>query len=247
MKNIVRILPILILLILVIPANAAGNYSSILDPTPFGNTTISWRIVDAPDVPFSFYWAGTEIWLAEPESLMSFTIQEVSNDILGELILGNATLIGNDTDIAKDLTLGIWGITEFHPGLIIEISDSKINELNQTAFASAERVSGNYLNGTIDSSYEEITIFGLPYSCITFTYVQDDSGFGSPQRTYLAYDVNTGVLVQANTTYTFTTPYSLVLELNDVVTPLAIGPMILVGSGFAVIAVILVLRSKMNR
>ena len=247
MNKVTRILPLFTLLLMVVPVTAAGDFSSILNPTPFGNTTVTWRVIDAPEVPFSFYWAGTESWLAEPDSTMSFTILDVGDDISGEMVLGNATIAGNDTDIAKDLTLGVWGITEFHPGLFIEISNSSIIELNQTAYAAAERIFGNYLNGTMDSSYEEITILAMPYDCITFTYVQDDSGFGEPQRTQLAYDLHTGILVRANTTYTFTTPYSFVIELTDVITPLAIGPMILVGVGFAAIAIILVLRNRMKK
>ena len=156
MNDLVKVIPILTLLVLFAPVAASGDYSNILDPTPFGNSTVTWRVIDAPEVPFSFFWAGSENWFAVAESIMSFTILDVGDDILGELTLGNVTLTGNDTDIAKDLTLGVWGNTEFHPGLFIKISISDVVELNHTAYAAAARTLGNYLNGTMVSAFEEV-------------------------------------------------------------------------------------------
>ncbi len=249
MKANLRFLIIIAVLFLMIPSvSAAGNYSDIINPTPFGNTSISWRINDISDDPVDLYWLGAGKALAESETYMTFTILEVGDDILGELSLGNVTIVGNDTDIALDLTLSIWSFSySFLPGLIIEIGEENISNLNQTAYSAAERVAGNYMNGTIVSAFEEVTIVGMTYDCITFTYQQDDVGILEPQSTYLAYDITNGVLVKAETSVTFSTPYLLSLELVDVVTPLAIGPMILVGVGFVIIAVVLVFQSKMRK
>ncbi len=78
-----------------------------------------------------------------------------------------------------------------------------------------------------------------------FDYEQDPSGFGEPQRTYLAYDTLTGVLVRANTSVTFVNEYILVLELQSIITP---GPdMLLIVGGLSVIAIVVIVIVVVKR
>jgi hypothetical protein len=186
------------------------GYAQGLQP----NTTTKWHVKAAPSNVFDMYWTGGGGWIAENDSLMIFTINSLNDDIEGSLTLGNLTVTANNTEIAKDLTLGVWGATEWHPGLYVKVGQSNIDNLNETAYAAAERVQYNYLNGTMTSYYDNITIDGITMECIVFDYEQDSSGFGEPQITHLAYDMETGVLVEARTSYSFGEPYLLELELD---------------------------------
>jgi hypothetical protein len=197
-------------------AGTPSDYHPDLTPRDSVPTKITWNVEEAPEVAFSVWFSGTGNWLASPGSQMAFEVDSLNDDVEGELTLGNITLTANDTDIAKDLTLGVWGLTPWLPGLVVKIGETNMETLNQTAYASAERVLGNYLNGTIESSYEAVLSNGISYDCIVFDYEQDPPGFGEPQRTTLAYDTITGVLVKANTSYSFGIPYSLVLELAEI-------------------------------
>ncbi|MFW9888934.1 MAG: hypothetical protein ACFFER_12170 [Candidatus Thorarchaeota archaeon] len=210
----------LIALLFVTPA--AGNpteYSPDLAPRDSVTTKITWTVIDAPEVAFSLWFSGTGNWVASSGSQMTFEVISLNDDVEGQLNLGNVTLTANDTDIARDLTLGVWGLTPWLPGLVVKIGETNLESLNQTAFASAERVYGNYLNGTMESVHEAVLSNGTSYDCIVFDFEQDPPGFGEPQRTMLAYDTVTGVLVKANTSYAFDTPYSLVLELGEIEVP----------------------------
>jgi len=128
-------------------------------------------------------------------------VTDMQEDIAGELRLGNMTVTTNDTMTAKDLTLGVWGIVEFWPGLFIKIGRNEVQELNDTAYASAEHVAGNYLNGTMLSYYDNLTLDDIEHECIVFEYQQDPTAAGTPQHTTLVYNISTGVLVYANTSY----------------------------------------------
>ncbi|MFX0055252.1 MAG: hypothetical protein ACFFAX_05190 [Promethearchaeota archaeon] len=211
---------VLIVLFFIAPAaGAPTDYSPNLVPRDSVPTRITWNVIEAPEVAFSLWFSGTGNWLAQEGSQMTFNITGINGDVEGQLELGNVTLTANDTDIAKDLTLGVWGLTPWHPGLVVKIGDSNFESLNQTAFAAAERVAGNYLNGTLVSSFEPVESNGVLYDCIVFEYEQDPTGFGEPQMTSLAYDTETGVLVKANTSYSFGTPYTLILELEGIHIP----------------------------
>ncbi len=182
---------------------------------------LEWRVEATPTSAFNLYYTNGGNWLAENGSLMRFSIQSVSDDVVGQLTIGNVSVVANDTEIAKDLTLGVWGTpTEWWPGLIVGVGESNIESLNATAFASAERVSGNFLNGTMTSHYENISVGNVQLECIVFDYEQDPSGFGDPQRTHLAYCLATGVLVEASTSYSFGVPYNLEISLEGSGTPL---------------------------
>jgi hypothetical protein len=237
------------LIVLFFIAPAAGtptDYSPGLIPRDSVPTRITWNVIEAPDVAFSLWFSGTEKWLALSGSQMTFNITGANDDLEGQLELGNVTLKANNTAIAKDLTLGVWGLTPWHPGLVVRIGDSNLESLNQTAFASAERVAGNYLNGAMVSSFETIESNGIQYDCIVFEYEQDPTGFGEPQMTSLAYDTETGVLVKANTSYSFGIPYILILELEGIHIP-SVDPIFLwvgVATAGVVLIVVAVLRSR---
>jgi hypothetical protein len=162
---------------------------------------------------------------------MFFTVDEVTPEVSGNLIIGNASVTANDTMIARDFVLGVWGVTEWWPGLVIPTGASEIEELNETAFASAERVAGNYLNGTMISYYENVSAAGTEYECIVFEYTQDPVSFGEPQVTYLAYSLQSGILVKGNSSVTLTEPYLLDIEYSGyrTWTPYGFGDYLLIG------------------
>ncbi|MHA1906228.1 MAG: hypothetical protein ACW98Y_02960 [Candidatus Thorarchaeota archaeon] len=241
MKKALVIVPVLVALLLTMPVAAAEGYSDALTPGIFGNTTITWEIIDAPEVPFSLFWAGTGNWFAQSNSQLTFTVTDIHEDVEGQLTLGNLTLTANDTDLAQDLTLGVWGLTPFLPGLVIKNGVDDISALIEIAEDSAEHVLGNYLNGTMQIDNDEILVNGITYSCVTFFYEQDPTGFGS-QRTFLAYDNATGVLVQADTTYSFGTPYSLILELSSISSPGGMIPIIALSAVIGIVVLVVVVK-----
>lgn len=218
---------------------AAGNYYPGLIPGN-ENPIIEWRVTDAPETAFSLFFSAQIKWLAEVGSSLTFEITEIGDDVEGIVTLGNATWSGNDTDIAKDLTLGVWGLTPWLPGFVVEIGSENMNSLNETAFAAAQRISGNYMNGTMNSSYEQIVANGVTFDCIVFNYQQDPS-FGEPQKTFLAYDIVTGVLVVANTSYSFGVPYSFAIEVTSIPYLAGNNTTFLITAGGAAIAIIVVL------
>ena len=224
---------------------SSDDYYQPLVPSPQGNTIVNWRMVEVPELAVQWGWTSEGAWLAESASIMSFTITTLDEYITGDLTIGNFTIEANNTDVARELVLGVWGLTPFFPGLVVAIGQDNLDDLNVTAYASAERVQGNYLNGTMESSYEPVVVGGASYDCIVFDYEQDPSGFGEPQRTYLAYDTLTGVLVRANTSVTFVNEYILVLELQSIITP---GPdMLLIVGGLSVIAIVVIVIVVVKR
>jgi hypothetical protein len=246
MKNL-GITLIIVTLFLFAPAVITPTgYSPNLTPRVSVSTRIAWTVEDAPNIAFALFWSGTGAWVAEKDSQMIFDVTRVDDDIEGELTLGNTTWTSNDTEIAMDLILGVWGLTPWFPGLIVETGDTSIEDLNQTAYASAERVAGNYLNGTMESSHGEVVVHGTSYDCIIFEYEQDSVSFGEPQLTMLAYDLVTGVMVKANTSYSFGTPYSLILELEGIYVPSVDPTFLWVGAAIALVAVLAVAVIKIR-
>lgn len=215
---------------------APTDYNDIMFPSFGGNTAISWRVIESPNVPFDWGWTGEGAWITTPDSSMTFSITSIHDaDVEGMLQIGNFTIAANDTDIARELVFGVWGLTPFFPGLVVPVGQTNMDELNSTAYASAMRVQGNYLNGTMQSIYETVTIGTISYECIVFNYEQDSSGFGEPQRTSLAYDTTTGILVRGNTSYSFGEPYSLVVEYDSVI---QFGPIFIALAGSSIILVL---------
>ncbi|MFW9957258.1 MAG: hypothetical protein ACFFCT_04240 [Candidatus Odinarchaeota archaeon] len=187
----------------------ALGYSTAIHP----HNVIIWEIEVVPTESFLMYYSEGGYWLAEDDSPFTFSISSVSDDVVGYLNLGNVSVLANDTEIAKDLTLGVWGTyTEWWPGLIIDVTSPAVMDLNETAYASAERATGNYLNGTMTSRFDNITIGEIEHQCIVFDYEQDPPG---NQVTHLAYSLTTGVLIEANTTFTFGTPYELAFKFMN--------------------------------
>jgi hypothetical protein len=116
--------------------------------------------------------------------------------------------------------LGVWGLTEWLPGLVIGTGEENLQYENATAYASAMRVSGNYLNGTMTSSRGLVNIDGVLYNCITFNYVQDPTMFGEPLELELSYDISSGILVYGNVYYSFGVPYTLEISLLSMSSPI---------------------------
>lgn len=228
-------------------APQAFGYSTAIHP----NTTILWEIEAAPSEPFLMYYSEGGYWLAENATHFTFGVTSVSDDVAGYVNLGNVSVLANDTEIAKDLTLGVWGThTEWWPGLIIEVTSPAIMSLNESAYASAERVAGNYLNGTMTSRFDNITIREIEHQCIVFDYEQDPPG---NQVTHLAYSLTSGVLIEANTTFTFGTPYELTFKFWEFVEAVDFsidtgGIIILTGAiGGAFVAIVLLVYVKLSR
>lgn len=221
------------------PLDMSTGYSGELAPDIWGATEITWTVVDCPKVPFPLFFSGAGTWIAQQGSKMAFSILALGNDVRGQLSLGNATWTSNDTEMAKDLTLGVWGITPWLPGLIVMIGNDSLHALNETAYASAESVFGNYMNGSISSQYESVVASGIAYDCLVFQYEQNSTVFGEPQRTYLAYHTVTGVLIKGNTSLSFGTRYSLAVELSSIRVPRTTGAFF-VGLGVVAVGVIMV-------
>lgn len=214
-------------------------------------STIEWRVDAAPNDAFNMFYTGGGDWVAENGSSMVFSILNVGEDVGGRLEFGNVTVLANDTEIAKDLTLGVWGTpTEWWPGLIVDVGQFSIESLNATAYSSAERVSGNYLNGTMTSHYENISVGNVLMECIVFDYEQDPSGFGEPQVTQLAYSIGSGLLVEGSTSYSFGVPYNLEISLATSLPPVnpisELYPVILAGAILAVVVIAYVIMSRRN-
>ncbi|MHA2355647.1 MAG: hypothetical protein ACXADC_10765 [Candidatus Thorarchaeota archaeon] len=242
------IIVMLIALFIVTPASATlTDYSPDLVPRDSASTVVTWSVIEAPEVAFALWYSGTGNWLASSDSQMTFEITNLDDDVEGQLTLGNITVSANDTDIARDLTLGVWGLTPWLPGLVVKIGENNLESLNQTAFDSADRVSGNYLNGTMTSEYTPIEASGVTYDCLVFDFEQDPTGFGDPQLTTLAYDTATGALVWANTSYSFGVPYSFIITLEDILIP-SVDPIFLwIGAGMIAVVVVIAVVLRIRR
>jgi hypothetical protein len=212
----------------------------IFSPQTFGLPTeirtgseITWTVNVAPqDITIMYYSEGGNM-LAENGSTMLCAVSSISDDVVGTFSIGNVTVAANDTEIAKDLVLGVWGTpTEWWPGFFVETGQSNIHSLNETAYAAAERGPDNYLNGTMTSRYDNVSVIVwnstlevyelVEEDCIIFDYEQDPTSFGEPQITHLAYSLNSGILVKANTSYSFGNPYNLVISLVVLAPPIPV-------------------------
>ena len=228
-------------------------------------THLTWTVNVAPrNITIMYYSEGGNM-LAENRSTMSCLVTNISDDVVGTFHIGNVTVAANDTEIARDLVLGVWGTyTEWWPGFFVETGQSNIESLNETAYAAAERLPGNYLNGTMTSRYDNISVVvwnstteiydHVDEECIVFDYEQDPTVFGEPQVTQLAYSLNSGVLVKGNTSYSFGVPYNLVISLVVPAPPpppdfpawpgIFIGPALI---GGAILAVVIIAYTRLGR
>ncbi|MDH4212871.1 MAG: hypothetical protein OEV85_03025 [Candidatus Thorarchaeota archaeon] len=222
----------------------ATGYSTYID----NETVITWNVEKITN--FTMWYTEGGYCAALNDSTMEFSASNVDDEVSGTLSIGNVSVATNDTMIALDLTLGVW--PDWLPGLIIEVGQNNINTLNETAYAAAERIAGNWMNGTMVSKYENITIGLRTEECIVFDYLQDSPG---TQVTHLAYSLSSGVLVEANTTVTFTSTYLLVVSLSSInnptivdLTPPPFPGIILAGIiGGGLIAVIVLIFIQISR
>ncbi|TFF91614.1 hypothetical protein EU545_03435 [Candidatus Thorarchaeota archaeon] len=208
-----RTLLMMLVLSILMPFFAIGvdAYATQVQPRPGREVEIQWDVTNSSDAPFSMIFTGGGACNMSGASTMLFTVTETEGEIGGVLRLGNVTVEANNTDIALDLTLSVWGATAWLPGLVVNTGAANISQLNQTAFAAAERVQGNFLNGTILSYYDNVTASGGEYECIVFEYQQDPELFGN-QQNYLAYSLETGILVKGSVFVNLGEPYYLELE-----------------------------------
>ncbi len=228
----------------IVPTAIAAGYLNPLAPGLIGDATIQWKIKHAPAVPFELFFSGSGKWIASNDSILSFQITELGDEVGGIVTLGNSTWRGNDTDVALDLTLGVWGLTQWSPGFLIDTDEDSLISENASAYTSAERVFGNYLNGTMVSNRGIIQANGIGYNCISFDYVQDQPIFGTPLLLQLSYDLSSGVLVYANVSYSFGTPYNLEIEILSVSTPLISSFLLFVGAILFLIALVAIVDQR---
>lgn len=196
-----KVMVLSIFLIIMTGIGVSSGYATDIMPAADRSTSIIWEVLQAPTTPVESFWTEKGYWITQPHSNMTFVVGNIDSDVTGWLTLGNMTVLTNDTMISRDLVLGVWGAVEFSPGLFIETNSTAITELNRTAYASAERVKWNYLNGTMHSYYDNYTIDDVEYDCIFFEYQQDSTLQGTPQHTQLIYSRSTGILLYANTSY----------------------------------------------
>jgi hypothetical protein len=197
----------------------SSAYAVDIYPVLDANTVAKWNVVNATDSAFSMYFTGAGYCHVEDDTIMTFTVSEVNDDVEGLLSIGNVSILTNDTEVARDLVLSVGIFTSFEPGLFVKIGSGNFETLNESAYAEAERVSGNFMNGTMVSSYENYTIGEDTYETIIFEYEQDPPLAGDPQRTRLIYDLETGVLLYANTSYWFGgdfKPYWLEIQFIEI-------------------------------
>ena len=150
-------------------------YALDIHPAEDRTTVVNWQVTQSPETTFNMYFTGAGYCFIEADNTMSFTIGDINEeeDVVGLLNIGNVSILTNDTDVARDLVLGVGIFSPFLPGLFVETGVSNFNELNSSAYTSAERVSGNWMNGTMDSSYDNVTIGVTEYETIIFDYEQD--------------------------------------------------------------------------
>ncbi|MFX1578871.1 MAG: hypothetical protein ACFFBJ_04435 [Promethearchaeota archaeon] len=233
--------------ILVVPLNAVAQTNGYSSEILIGNGVV-WDVEIGTN--FTLWYTGGGFCVVENDSIMSFEINGIEDDVWGILEIGNVSVQTNNTMLALDLTLGIW--PSWLPGLFVKVGQENIQSLNESAFVAAERISGNWMNGTMASQYENITVGQDQYECIVFDYEQDPPG---TQVTHLAYSLATGILIQADTSVTFGSIYRLVLSLREVGNPTAVdftanlGPIIAISGlvGGALLAVIVIAYVKAGR
>ncbi|KXH76283.1 MAG: hypothetical protein AM326_07460 [Candidatus Thorarchaeota archaeon SMTZ-45] len=227
-----KITLLLVITLFIFPAGVeaqTNDYSSFVAP----GTRVTWEV--SVGTNFTMWYSGGGYCVVENESEMIYDISHVNEDVYGSLYLGNVTVAANDTVVALDLTLGIW--PAWLTGLFVEVGQENIDSLNASAYAAAERVAGNWMNGTIDSLYANYDIGQTTQECIEFHYYQDPPG---TQITHLVYSLETGVLVRAETMVTFGSVYRLVIALQEINRPVSMILVIgFIGAG-ALVAIVIV-------
>ena len=228
-------------------------YADDIQPVQDASTTVKWEVTYAPESTFSMYFTGAGNCLIENGSTISFSVGNIAEDVEGLLSIGNVSILANDTNVARDLVLGVGIFSPFEPGLFVKAGSSNINALNDSAFTAAARVSGNFMNGTMTSAYENVTIGENEYESIILDYEQDTPFAGDPQRTRLIYDIATGVLLYTNTSYWFGEgfePYWIEFEFLEIshdggyLPPTSFYP-IIIASVILILLILMILRKRM--
>jgi hypothetical protein len=225
-------------------------YANDIQPVQDASTVAKWEVTHAPESAFSMYFTGAGNCLIENGSTISFSVSDIDEDVEGLLSVGNVSILTNDTDVARDLVLGVGIFSLFEPGLFVKAGASNIDALNDSAFAAAARVSGNFMNGTMTSVYENVTIGEVEYEAITLEYEQDTSFAGDPQRTRLTYDITSGILLYANTSYWFGDgfePYWLEIEFIEITHEGVYLPpnTIIIASVIIILLIVMIIRKRM--
>jgi hypothetical protein len=227
-------------------------YANDIQPVLDASTVAKWEVLHAPDSVVNMYFTAGGKCLVEDGSTVSFSVGNIDEDVEGLLRVGNVSILTNDTDVSRDLVLGIGIFTSFEPGLFVKVGASNLDALNESAFATAARVDNNPMNGTITSVYENVTIGENEYEAITFDYEQDSQIVGDPQKTRLIYDINSGILLYANTSYWFgegSEPYWLQMEFIEIahvgfLPPIALST-IVIASTIIILLVVAIVRKRM--
>ena len=250
-KQVIFAVTILIVVLSMNMIVGSRAYALDIHPAEDRTTVVNWQVTQAPQTAFNMYFTGASYCLIEVDSTLSFTVGDINGDVEGLLNIGNVSVLTNDTDVARDLVLGVGIYSAFEPGLFVETGVSSFDDLNSSAYTSAERVSGNWMNGTMTSSYGNVTIGDIEFEAITFDYEQDTPFAGDPQRTRVIYDINTGILLYANTSYWFgegSEPYWLEIEFLGITYsgpfPLTTIYYIIIASLIVVILIAFVVRQR---
>jgi hypothetical protein len=243
-------------LLVLLAMNSFGGtpaYANDVQPVQDASTVAKWNIIHAPESAFSMYFTGAGNCIIENGSTLSFSVGNIDEDIEGLLSVGNVSIMTNDTDVSRDLVLGVGIFSVFEPGLFVKAGFTNIEMLNDSAYTAAARVSGNFMNGTMSSTYHNTTVNQIEYEAITFQYEQDTPFTGNPQITTLTYAIATGVLLYANTSYWFGEgfePYWLEFEFLEIaheggyLPPSELYP-IIVASVIITLLVVMVVRKRM--
>lgn len=245
-----------IVLLAVLSMNSLGGtiaFASEIQPVQDASTVVKWEVAHAPESAFSMYFTGAGNCLIDDGSILSLTVGEINEDVEGLLNVGNVSIIANDTDVSRDLVLGVGIFSSFEPGLFVKRGAANIDALNDSAYAAAARVSGNFMNGTMSSAYHNATAGEVEYETITFEYEQDMPFAGDPQRTTLTYEIETGILLYANTSYWFGEgfePYWLEISFLEItheggyLPPTLVYP-IIIASGIIILLIVMIVRRRM--
>ena len=152
-------------------------------------TYAEWQINSVTDQPVAWFridiWTPMGSWKAENGSQISYTVTAVTDDVYGDLLIGNLTITNSSSaEIASNLVLGIlfWG-----PGLITHTNWTTHTEEAQ------DQARSEWINGTLTITERTHTYMDTTFETITFDLV------ASSQNTTLIYEKHSGILMEAQT------------------------------------------------
>ncbi|MHA2271291.1 MAG: hypothetical protein ACXACI_05470 [Candidatus Hodarchaeales archaeon] len=180
-------------------------------------TSLSWEITDYNEAFVGQWWNATHfrgVFSVQKGSRLNFTIitpqvWNYTSAYWGALEFGNLSLsVVDNTETGSALTLSIY---PWLPGLVTHTNWTWHQQMATTSSAS------EYLKGTLTTSETIFQLSKEPNSAverlaIQFDYVQDSPG---NQNTTLVYDLETGILLEAQTEFLFGVLYRMGLELRE--------------------------------